>query len=73
MVYDLSGGTCDVCIVDVELKEMGRIDFVEIGTGRYSEFGGGDFDECCATFLLNKFLRENGIKETRSQKKKSAS
>jgi len=63
MVYDLGGGTCDVCIVDVELKEKERIDFVEIGTGRYSEFGGSDFDECCATFLLNKFFKENGIKE----------
>jgi len=63
MVYDLGGGTCDVCIVDVELKEKDKIDFVEIGTGRYSEFGGSDFDECCATFLLNNFLKDNKIKE----------
>ncbi|MCK5717409.1 MAG: Hsp70 family protein [Thiomargarita sp.] len=61
LVYDLGGGTCDVCIVDIQLTGKESISFIEIGTGRYSEFGGSDFDKCWATSLLNAYLQEHGI------------
>ena len=60
LVFDIGGGTCDVCIVDVEQNGI-NISLKEKGVGRYEELGGVDFDERAAEFLFNKYLNENSI------------
>lgn len=63
MVYDLGGGTCDVCIVDVSFDALtNKLDVIELAVGRYDDFGGLDFDTWCANYLLNQFLRDYKIK-----------
>ncbi len=60
MVYDIGGGTCDVCIVDIEIRDYAySIEF--IATNRYTEFGGNDFDEAAAVGLLNKLFNKYNI------------
>jgi heat shock protein 70 len=60
MVYDIGGGTCDVCVVDIEINDDAySIEF--IATNRYTEFGGNDFDEAAAIGLLNKLFRKYNI------------
>lgn len=68
MVYDIGGGTCDVCIVDLEIKD-GTYSRQFIDTNRYTAFGGNDFDEAAAVGLLNKLfetyhISEDNIKST---------
>ena len=64
LVYDIGGGTCDVCVVDIEIGEdnIYSIDF--IATSRYTEFGGNDFDEAIAINLLNKLFKRYNILDT---------
>lgn len=60
MVYDIGGGTCDVCVVDIEINDDAySIEF--IATNRYTEFGGNDFDEAAAVGLLNKLFKKYNI------------
>ncbi|MBU9713854.1 Hsp70 family protein [Evansella tamaricis] len=71
LVFDLGGGTCDVCVVDVVLLDSveGKIDIEQIKVGRYNEFGGSHFDVKCATDLFNAICREKGIEESELDKK----
>lgn len=60
LVFDIGGGTCDVCVIEI-VKENLDITVKEKAVGRYEELGGIDFDKLAAEKLLNKFLNENKI------------
>lgn len=64
MVYDIGGGTCDVCVVDIEIGEDDTYSIEFIATNRYTEFGGNDFDEAAAVGLLNKLFKKYNISDT---------
>lgn len=64
LVYDIGGGTCDVCIVDFKVNDDYDFDVHFILTNRYTEFGGNDFDEQAAIGLLNKLFVRYGIKDS---------
>lgn len=64
MVYDIGGGTCDVCVVDIKISDDDAYSIEFIATNRYTEFGGNDFDEAAAVGLLNKLFRKYKISET---------
>lgn len=64
LVYDIGGGTCDVCIVDLEIREDNSTSVEFIETNRYTEFGGNDFDEAAAAGLLNKLFKKYSIPES---------
>ena len=51
LVYDIGGGTCDVCIVDFKVNDDYDFEVHFILTNRYTEFGGNDFDEQVAIGL----------------------
>lgn len=63
LVYDIGGGTCDVCVVDLQIDESGDYDFHFVLTNRYTELGGNDFDEQAAIGLLNKLFQRYNISE----------
>lgn len=63
LVYDIGGGTCDVCIVDFKVNDDYDFEVHFILTNRYTEFGGNDFDEQAAIGLLNKLFVRYGIKD----------
>lgn len=61
LVYDIGGGTCDVCVVDLKIDEDNTYDIHFVATNRYTEFGGNDFDEQVAIGLLNKLFKRYNI------------
>ena len=63
LVYDIGGGTCDVCVVDIEIAEDNTYSIKFVSTNRYTEFGGNDFDEAVSVGLLNKLFKEYKISE----------
>lgn len=63
MVYDIGGGTCDVCVVDLQIDEDDVYDIHFVATNRYTEFGGNDFDEQAAIGILNKLFRRYEIND----------
>ena len=63
LVYDIGGGTCDVCIVDLKDNDNYNFEVHFVSTNRYTEFGGNDFDEQAAIGLLNKLFKRYDIKE----------
>ena len=63
MVYDIGGGTCDVCVVDIEIGDDDTYSIEFIATNRYTEFGGNDFDEAAAVGLLNKLFKKYKVME----------
>ncbi len=64
MVYDIGGGTCDVCVVDLEIGDDDTYSIQFIATNRYTEFGGNDFDEAATVGLLNKLFQRYDIADT---------
>ncbi|MBQ9141809.1 MAG: Hsp70 family protein [Lachnospiraceae bacterium] len=54
LVIDIGGGTCDVCIEDVWLKENGSCAFEHKAVGR-DNIGGVDFDVRLADYLAAKY------------------
>lgn len=56
MVYDLGGGTFDVSIL-----EIGDGVFEVLATSGNNRLGGDDFDERVIDFLVDTFMKENGI------------
>lgn len=60
LVFDIGGGTCDVCVIEI-VKDNLDITVKEKAVGRYEELGGIDFDKLAAEKLLNNFLNENKI------------
>ena len=71
LVFDIGGGTCDVCIIDVEQNGI-NISLREQGVGRYEELGGIDFDERAAEYLFNKYLNEKSINPEKMSKEERA-
>lgn len=71
LVFDIGGGTCDVCIIDVEQNGI-NISLKEQGVGRYEELGGIDFDERAAEYLFNKYLNEKSINPEKMSKEERA-
>ena len=63
LVYDIGGGTCDVCIVDLQIDENNAYNVHFVLTNRYTELGGNDFDEQAAIGLLNKLFKRYKIPE----------
>ena len=55
-VYDLGGGTFDVCIL-----EIGDGVFEVKSTNGDTSLGGEDFDDEIVTYLINEFKKDNGI------------
>lgn len=64
LVYDIGGGTCDVCVVDFKVNDDYDFEVHFILTNRYTEFGGNDFDEQAAIGLLNKLFQRYDIKDS---------
>ena len=64
MVYDIGGGTCDICVVDLQIDRDGAYDIHFVLTGRYTEFGGNDFDEQVAIGILNKLFARYQIPDS---------
>ena len=64
MVYDIGGGTCDVCVVDLQIDENDVYDIHFVATNRYTEFGGNDFDEQAAIGILNKLFQRYEINDS---------
>lgn len=64
MVYDIGGGTCDVCVVDIEIADDDTYNIEFIATNRYTEFGGNDFDEAASVGLLNKLFKKYNISDS---------
>ena len=56
MVYDLGGGTFDVSIL-----EIGDGVFEVLATSGNNRLGGDDFDQRIIDFLVDSFMKENGI------------
>lgn len=71
LVFDIGGGTCDICIIDVEQNGI-NISLKEQGVGRYEELGGIDFDERAAEYLFNKYLNERSINPENISKEERA-
>lgn len=61
LVYDIGGGTCDVCVVDIQITDEGEYSIDFKATNRYTEFGGNDFDEVAAIGMLNKLFKKFNI------------
>lgn len=59
LIYDIGGGTCDTCIMDISSDLSHQMNFLV--SGRFSEFGGNDFDDKIAQMILSKFLHDNKI------------
>lgn len=59
LVFDLGGGTCDVSILNILIKDM---DFKveELAISPHTQLGGINFDLRGVVYLINKFLRETG-------------
>ena len=60
LVFDIGGGTCDVCVIEITKNDLDII-IKEKAVGRYEELGGVDFDRLAAEKILNIFLNENKI------------
>ena len=60
LVFDIGGGTCDVCVIEITKNNLDII-IKEKAVGRYEELGGVDFDRLAAEKILNIFLNENKI------------
>ena len=58
--FDIGGGTCDVCVIEITKNDLDII-IKEKAVGRYEELGGVDFDKLAAEKILNIFLNENKI------------
>lgn len=61
LVYDLGGGTFDVCILDANTSENGNASYDILAKEGISQLGGDDFDLKLMEMINGKFLEENNI------------
>ncbi|MFO7906294.1 MAG: Hsp70 family protein [Planctomycetota bacterium] len=60
LVYDLGGGTFDVCILKVEASAGATSSFSVLGKAGIPELGGDDFDEALMKILAQAIVDEGG-------------
>jgi molecular chaperone DnaK (HSP70) len=60
LVYDLGGGTFDVCILKVESTTDGPADFKVLGKAGIAKLGGDDFDDALMKLLANEIVKAGG-------------
>lgn len=60
LVYDLGGGTFDVCILKVEASEGANSSFSVLGKAGVPELGGDDFDTALVRMLADTIVAEGG-------------
>ena len=60
MVYDLGGGTFDVCILKVEATSGGVPSFAVLGKAGVPELGGDDFDHALMKLLAAAIVKDGG-------------
>lgn len=61
LVYDLGGGTFDVCILDANTSESGNANYDILAKEGINQLGGDDFDQKLMEMINAKFLEENNI------------
>ncbi|WML36899.1 Hsp70 family protein [Clostridium sp. OS1-26] len=61
LVYDLGGGTFDVCILDANTNESGNANYDILAKEGINQLGGDDFDQKLMGIINDKFLKENNI------------
>ena len=67
LVFDLGGGTLDVSLHKVS-KQKNYVTIEDIAISPYTRFGGDDFDEKVAEFLLNKYPPYKKLSKTADKK-----
>ena len=60
LIFDLGGGTFDVCLLKVETAEGANASFQVLGKAGIPELGGDDFDEVLMKMLSKKIVDEGG-------------
>jgi len=60
LVYDLGGGTFDVCILKVESSASGSSDFSVLAKAGISQLGGDDFDTALMRILADSIVADGG-------------
>lgn len=61
LVYDLGGGTFDVCILNANTSENGNASYDILAKEGINQLGGDDFDQKLMEMINAKFLEENNI------------
>ncbi|QGU95974.1 Hsp70 family protein [Clostridium bovifaecis] len=61
LVYDLGGGTFDVCILNAKTTAGGEYKYEILAKEGIPTLGGDDFDQRLMEHINKKFLEENGI------------
>ena len=61
LVYDLGGGTFDVCVLEANTSASGNADYNILAKEGINQLGGDDFDQKLMEMINDKFKIENGI------------
>ncbi len=61
LVYDLGGGTFDVCILEANTNASGNANYDILAKEGISQLGGDDFDERIMKIINTRFREENNI------------
>ena len=72
LVYDLGGGTLDVCIAKVYLDDNGDVTIDIISRSPREDFGGNDFDQRLGAYILYDWEKARASIETRSKEDQNA-
>ena len=59
LVYDLGGGTFDVCVLKANTKENGEAQYDVLAKEGVNDLGGDDFDQRLMELINNAFKEEN--------------
>ena len=66
MVYDLGGGTLDVCIAKVSTDDLGDTSIDIVSRSPREDFGGNDFDQYLGAYFLYEWEQARTSIESRS-------
>lgn len=66
MVYDLGGGTLDVCIAKIDKNEDGDAEIDIISRSPRKDLGGNDFDQLLGAYFLSEWEKAKESIENRS-------
>ncbi|WP_333860485.1 Hsp70 family protein [Clostridium sp.] len=73
LVYDLGGGTFDVCILKAETEEEGNANYEILAKEGINKLGGDDFDRKLMELINEKFREECGMDLLDTQKDQGVS